>query len=317
MAQPTIVAFEEALESPADHFRTIRSAVPVRNAGGITVARTAFFAESVVRFEGRRWLVCMPLTRSAVMAVERMAAKLQYIGSKHLCEYRVLYREMVVEDELGREQVCDIVLQKYPEGEVFGRDCSYSPARLRAMLDELHEEMARTGFTHNNLKPSNIIIGDDSRMHPVRYHYAELGEGCRDDFAPLYALIGNDTADDALNDISASYSAEIGENFGGGILRFTPHEGLTRFIRGKLFGYADETGRTAIEPVYVWADDFAEGRAVVETERGMGLIDKAGRAIIPAEYDDLRYDTYSGESVGCKNGRRFVFGYDGHLIDKN
>lgn len=216
MAQPTIVAFREALESPADHFRTIRSAVPVRNAGGITVARTAFFAESVVRFEGRRWLVCMPLTRSAVMAVERMAEKLQYIADKWLCDYRVLYREMVVEDELGREQECDIVLQEYPEGEEFGRDCSYSPARLRAMLDELHGAMEGIGFTHNNLKPSNIIIGDDGRMHPVRYHYAELGDGCRDDFAPLYALIANEVADDTLSDVYTSYSASIGETIGGG-----------------------------------------------------------------------------------------------------
>ena len=317
MAQPTIVAFREALESPADHFRTIRSAVPVRNAGGITVARTAFFAESVVRFEGRRWLVCMPLTRSAVMAVERMAGKLQYIAGKCLCEYSVLYREMVVEDELGRKQECDIVLQEYPEGEELGRDCSYSPAQLRTMLDELHMAMESIGFTHNNLKPSNIIIGDDGRMHPVRYHYAELGEGCRDDFAPLYALIANEVADDALSDVYASYSAEIGKTVGGGILRFSPHEGLIRFIAHDRYGYADEQGHTLVEPVYLWADDFAEGRAVVETERGLGLIDKSGREIIPAEYDDLRYDLYSGESECNKNGRRFVFGYDGHLIDRD
>ena len=317
MTQPTIITFKEALESPADHFRTIGSALPVKRNGATEVARTAFFAESVVRLEGRRWLVCMPLTRSAIIAVERMANRLKYIRSEYLCEYRVLYREMVFEDGLGREQVCDIVLQEYPEGEVFGRDCSYTGGQLRAMLDALHEEMERTGFTHNNLKPSNIIIGDDRRMHPVRYHYAELGEGCRDDFAPLYALIADDGSEDELHDIYTSYSAANGENLGGGILRFPPHDGLVRFVEGELYGYADERMRTVIAPKYIWADDFREGRAVVETGRGLGLIDKSGREIIPAEYDDLRYDIYSGESEGNKNGLRFVFGYDGHLIDKS
>lgn len=48
-------------------------------------------------------------------------------------------------------------------------------------------------------------------------------------------------------------------------MRFSPHEGLIRFMAHDRYGYADEQGRTAIEPVYVWADDFAEGRAVVET----------------------------------------------------
>ncbi|MGN0006780.1 MAG: WG repeat-containing protein [Alistipes sp.] len=311
---PAIITFKEALESPYDRFRTIRSVVPVRRDGGIAVSRTSFFAESLVRFEGRQWLLCMPLTRSAIIAVERMANQLQYIASRCLCEYRVLYREMVFEDALGRRQECDMVLQEYPEGEVFGRDCSYNSGQLRAMLDELHGEMMRLGFTHNHLTPSNIVIGDDQRMHPVRYHYAEFGDACRDDFAPLYATVQTPTEE--LHDVYASYSTENSQKFGGGILRYTPHEGLVRIVQGELYGYADEQMRTVIRPQYIWADDFREGRAVVETSRGLGLIDKTGREIIPAEYDDLRYDVYGGESTCFKDGRRFVFGYDGHLIYK-
>ncbi len=314
---PSITIFKEALENPADHFRTLRSAVPVRQNGDIAVSRTAFFAEAMVRFESRCWLACMPLTRSAVIAVERMAGKLKYVKSDYLCEYRILYREMRFEDELGREQECDIVLQEYPEGELLSRTTSYGNAQLRAMLDCLHEDMERAGFTHNNLEPSNIIIGDDGRMHPVRYHYAELGEGCHDDFAPLYALVADDGSEQELHDTFGSYSTDCSETIGGGILRFSPHEGLIRIVSDGRYGYADEQMRTVIAPQYVWADDFAEGRAVVETERGMGLIDKQGREIIPAELGDLRYDTYSGESVGNKNGERYVFGYDGHLIDKS
>lgn len=74
-------------------------------------------------------------------------------------------------------------------------------------------------------------------------------------------------------------------------------EGLRVVVRGDRFGYADAEGRMAIEPRYVWAGDFSEGRAPVavaapEGENGllMGLIDREGNEVIAAEYDDLSWD---------------------------
>ena len=61
------------------------------------------------------------------------------------------------------------------------------------------------------------------------------------------------------------------------------YEGLRVVVRGDFFGYADTEGHLVIEPQYVWAGDFGEGRAAVAVaapgdEQGtlMGLIDREG-----------------------------------------
>ncbi len=308
---PTIGIFKEALECPAEHFRTLRGLIPARRDGAVAVSRTARFAEAEIRLDGSRWIVCAPLTRTATASVERTAEKLRYVRSDFLCEYRLLYSEMTFEDELGRPCSCDIVLQRLPEGEAFDpRTSTCDSRRLGEMLDALRAEFARTGFTHNNLKPSNLVIGDDGRLHPIRYHYAEIGTECRDDFAPLYAIIGTDAVA-AVNDAIAPYGAAGSD----GETVFTLHEGLQRICRGERYGFADEAGDIAIPVRYLWADDFREGRAVVETEDGLGLIDKSGREVIPAVYDDVCYDPVGGESVARLGGETIVFSYDGRRID--
>lgn len=286
--------------------------VPVRRDGEIVVSRTARFAEAEIRIDGCRWLICAPLTRTATASVERTAEKLRYVESDFLCEYRLLYSEMTFEDELGRRCECDIVMQRLPEGEAFGRNTSYDGRRIGAMLDALHAEFERTGFTHNNLKPSNLIIGDDGRIHPIRYHYAQIGSSCRDDFAPLYEIIGADAENTIAGDVCAPYEAadNDGETF------FPLHEGLRRICRGDRYGFADESGNIAVPIRYLWADDFREGRAVVETENGLGLIDKSGREIIPAVYDDVCYDIVGGESTVRLGGQSATFSYDGRQLDE-
>lgn len=74
-------------------------------------------------------------------------------------------------------------------------------------------------------------------------------------------------------------------------------EGLRVVVRGDFFGYADAAGHLVIEPQYVWAGDFGEGRAAVAVaapgdEQGtlMGLIDREGRQVIAPIYDDLSWD---------------------------
>lgn len=90
----------------------------------------------------------------------------------------------------------------------------------------------------------------------------------------------------------ASAAASIEGNGGGELC-----EGLRVVVRGERFGYADAAGAIVIAPQYAWAGDFCEGRAAVavaspEGEGGwlMGLIDREGREVIPAEYDDLSWD---------------------------
>lgn len=316
---PTIVAFRNALRRPAECFRTLGGMVPEMEDGAATVFRTTRFAEARVGIGGRRHLLCVPLAEDAVESVERMAGELRFLHSRHLCEYAILYSEMRFADDLGRERRCDVILQRLPEGESLPRAATWmEPSLLRRMVGELKAEFERLQFSHNNLKPSNIIVGDDGLLHPIRYHYATIGRGCRDDFDALLRAIGinpgesdADTCGNLLNDVCAPYSAD-----GACDPAFTPHEGLVRFIRNGLYGFADTEMNTAIEPRFLWADDFREGRAVVETAGGLGLIDKCGREVIPAEYDDVCYDIHDGTSLVRKAGREAVFDYDGRRTEE-
>lgn len=75
---PTIGIFKEALDCPAEHFRTLRGIIPARHDGEIVVSRTARFAEAEVYLDGSRHLICAPLTRTATASVERTAEKLEF-----------------------------------------------------------------------------------------------------------------------------------------------------------------------------------------------------------------------------------------------
>ena len=124
---------------------------------------------------------------------------------------------------------------------------------------------------------------------------------------------------------------------------FAPHEGFARARRGGRYGFFavedratdnrfgatdDGVGVTdygfgaraeglhvAIPFVYLWADDFREGRAVVETEQGVGVIDKRGCEILPAVFDDVRYDVSAGCFEARLDEQRLLFGYAGEPID--
>ncbi|TVY10885.1 WG repeat-containing protein [Paenibacillus cremeus] len=58
------------------------------------------------------------------------------------------------------------------------------------------------------------------------------------------------------------------------------------------YGYIDEQGKIVIQPAYVFALPFQEGRAVVNTSDGFkaqyGVIDALGKTIVKPEYNDIR-----------------------------
>ena len=62
---------------------------------------------------------------------------------------------------------------------------------------------------------------------------------------------------------------------------------------------------------YLWADDFREGRAEVETPTGMGLIDREGSYVIPPEYEIVDYKPAESVVYVRKNGLWALFDYLG------
>lgn len=367
----SMTAFRRALASPATHFRTLHAIIPQMVDGVPLVRRTSRFAEAIgTTAGGRQIIIYSPLSARAIADVERTAERVCAIRSPHLGEYRILRDELLFTDSLGESHTGDIIIEELPAGEPFGFGSSQSSHALGEGLVRLREHLQHIGFTHNNLRAENIIVGDDGRLHPIRLHYGRFG-GAYDDFGPLFDLVASlERAERRENgersDVVTRYDTDENEEQKQNMLAsdapspayratatpatndsadeiFAPHEGFARARRGGRYGFfavedratdnrfeatdncvgATDDGfwaqaeglRVAIPFVYLWADDFREGRAVVETEQGVGVIDKCGCEILPAVFDDVRYDVSAGCFEARLDEQRLLFGYAGEPID--
>ena len=374
----SMTAFRRALASPATHFRTLHAIIPQMVDGVPLVRRTSRFAEAIGTIAGgRQIIIYSPLSARAIADVERTAERVCAIRSPHLGEYRILRDELLFTDSLGESHTGDIIIEELPAGEPFGFGSSQSSHALGEGLVRLREHLQYIGFTHNNLRAENIIVGDDGRLHPIRLHYGRFG-GAHDDFGPLFDLVAsleraergergeNRGENGERGDVVTRYDTVANEEQKQNMLAsdapspayratatpatndsadeiFAPHEGFARARRGGRYGFfavedrasanrfgATDDGvgvtddgfgaraeglRVAIPFVYLWADDFREGRAVVETEQGVGVIDKRGCEILPAVFDDVRYDVSAGCFEARLDEQRLLFGYAGEPID--
>lgn len=374
----SMTAFRRALASPATHFRTLHAIIPQMVDGVPLVRRTSRFAEAIGTITGgRQIIIYSPLSARAIADVERTAERVCAIRSPHLGEYRILRDELLFTDSLGESHTGDIIIEELPAGEPFGFGSSQSSHTLGEGLLRLREHLQHIGFTHNNLRAENIIVGDDGRLHPIRLHYGRFG-GAHDDFGPLFDLVAsleraerseggeNRGENGEKSDVVTRYDTDANEEQKQNMLAsdapspayratatpatndsadeiFAPHEGFARARRGGRYGFFavedratdnrfgaidDGIGVTdygfgvqaeglqvAIPFVYLWADDFREGRAVVETEQGVGVIDKRGCEILPAVFDDVRYDVSAGCFEARLDEQRLLFGYAGEPID--
>ncbi len=88
-------------------------------------------------------------------------------------------------------------------------------------------------------------------------------------------------------------------------------ENFTRFVMGGKTGYlyndaSDDTNNDefAIPPIYDYADRFSNGVAVVMIEKRWGMIDKAGKVLLPLEFDGVlrMQDGFAGVQRGDRCG---------------
>lgn len=304
-----ISLFQRAILNASRFCNRLAEAVPVKKNGVSTVSRTALFAEAeVVLPNGLHALIFSPLSTRALVAVERMTEQLALIESDFLCPYTILYDEITIDDASGKSVQGDVIMQILPEGESLTAYTTYSPESLAEMIDALRKEMHRIGFSHNNLKCENVIIGFDDRLHPIRYHYATLN-GCNDDFADLYSLTG--TLATIVSENEADY-AFIKQND-----LLAASEGL--MIKSQesdgLYGFVDCEGKCVIPCRYIWVDDFYENRAIVATEEGVGVIDNHGNTILPTIFDNIEYDKPHSCFTAWSNNKAYSYRYNGSPCD--
>ena len=312
---PTLQTFTRALLTPDLSFQTLADARIATGTNGLPqLMRTTRFVETEITWRGKQWLLSMPLSPAAMIAVERMASQLGRLTTDRLTEYRILPSEMHWVDAAGHTQSCDLIVQHLPESISFTEALHTEPAaRLLAEIDVLQNALQTLNFSHNNLRPDNLRWAG-GRFIPLRYHDARFGTSASDDdaFEFLRQQIRQTADPMCVSDVEATYSPE--PRLAGH--RWTSHifEGLICVEDENGFGFVDPDNKPVIPAQYIWAGDFREGRAEVETATGMGLIDRQGRYVIPPEYEIVDYMPAESIVRVRKNGLWAEFDYLGRQM---
>ena len=312
---PTLQLFTRALLTPDLSFKTLADARAAPGADGLPrLMRTTRFAEAEITWRGRQWLLSMPLSPAALASVERTASQLGRLNTDHLAEYRILRDELRWTDPAGRERRFDLALQHLPAGKPFAEALHTEPAeRLLAALDTLETALRELNFSHNNLRPDNLRWSG-GRFIPLRYHDArfDTSDGDAEAFEALRRRVREAGGPMQVSDIEADY-APLRRLTGH---RWTSHvfEGLVCVEDDEGFGFVDTDNNPVIASHFVWAGDFREGRAEVQTAQGMGLIDKRGHYVIEPRYEIVDYNPYTGCSRIRSEGLWALADYNGRIV---
>lgn len=137
---------------------------------------------------------------------------------------------------------------------------------LRSALDKLEAGLSELDFSHNNLKPGNLYVTSDGRLIPVRYHFARFGEGHdAEGFERLRQFVREQGGKgQMLCDAEPSRYTTLPE-FPGHLFVGEMSDQLVRVEDETGYGFVDTENRPVIAPQFVWAADFREGRAEVQT----------------------------------------------------
>ena len=303
----TIVEFSRALQSPDKLFTTLTDLVAELS----TLTRTKHFAECRATIMGRKAIIYAPITPKAMDYAMRASVALACsTRERSTTPFEIHGAEMCCGMELGRR--CSIIVEYPLRGSELHKVLhTMSHDRLQQGLEELITALSSLDISHNHLTHDNIIVDNLGNWHTIRQYYSSKGVGGdTETFKTLRATI----AEEALAD--GERLEELREAYND----YCAHEALIienrkMISEASLIGFANESGQTVVECQYLWASDFAEGRAMVMTaERRMGLIDYEGNYIIEPIYDEVIYDVDSGNTEALLNGESIMFNYRGERI---
>lgn len=315
MSTCSIFEFRNALCMPYKMFSTLKNIESLMD----TLTRSKYFAECRIREHGGEALLYAPIDKESLRMAHRANMVLNSAYDNGFIRLEILNDEMLRVDaqsmQLEQGTHSTLVIERLPEGRTLAEAIkSVSREELLRGLEMLDAELRRYDISHNNLSTDNIIVDCNNRWLPIRQYYTRRGYG------------GDTKALDALRELIATYhtptaTVDISHdkpwcdmpNLNDSRL----HEGRRRRITERGVGFEDEYGRMVIEDKYLAASNFMENRAMVTTKSmKMGLIDRNGREIIEAIYDQVRYSEDSGKSIVVCNKVCAIFDYNGKQLSK-
>ena len=307
--------FRNALCMPYKMFSTLKNIESLMD----TLTRSKYFAECRIREQSGEALLYAPIDKESLRMAHRANLVLNSAYDNGFIRLEILNDEMLRADaqsmRLEQSAHCTLVIERLPQSITLEEAIkSMSCEELLRGLEMLDAELRRLDISHNNLTVENIIVDCNKRWLPIRQYYTRRGYG------------GDTKALDALRELivkhhTPSTTIDISQqepwcdmpNLNDNAL----HEGRRRRVTERGVGFEDEYGKMVIEDKYLAASNFKENRAVVTSKSmKMGLIDRNGREIIEAIYDQVHYSEDSGKSIVVCNKLCAYFDYNGKQLSK-
>ena len=312
----TISNLRSALATPRESFKTLKEL----SWEGEPIIRSTLFAEAVVRFGNCSYLLAIPFSAVAMHRMERFCILKRHLRSTIVPPMRIMRDEMLYIDAMGRECCCDVLLEPLPDTTPYTdalANAQYDKVEaenLLAAINRLEKELHSADVSLGNLRKENLGIDNNGDLRPMRWYYAtKFAGGDKESFAKLREEIMAYQQELNISDDTNNYYTP---------LKLEDHlssrsiiEGLIAVEEPEGWGFVDCNNQIIIKPQYTWVSDFREGRAEVEIDNAMGLIDKMGRYIIAPEFEVLDYDHISGQSRAKRGNEWHIFDYSGKLLE--
>lgn len=237
-------------------------------------------------------LLAMPTSQKSLCEIKQRILSISRINASHLSKHELLDKSIWYASKSQCRNI-PLSMEHLPQGNTLAEELllGCNATFLLRQLEQMQEEFSRLNFSHNNLKPRNIILSKEGRLIAIRCYHARFDGASREDLASFKALKRLIMEADTKSDIEPRYkpaTTSQPEIMGPEV------EGLILVREKNLYGYADSRLKIVIKPQFLWAESFREGRAEVETQSGMGLINKQGEFLIEPIYQIVDYDDMEG-----------------------
>lgn len=296
--------------------------------GMLSMRTSSHFVELDAHWGNTPCRICCPLDQSAMHNAARLSAALKRVDTTLLAGYRLLHNELRIGSRLC-DIVIEILPEGEPLDRILRNGVSAAETRrLAAEWVATAEALSEIPFAHRALSTSRIIVRTDGAMTLSGLHHGRL-ESSSDDhraiveitYKILQTAIPNATYPPMAELLDSADRAELctrlrtivgeakvrpakrpndnlqhitrqlldGVDFSNREWIGIVSEDRIAFRKGTRYGYLDMLNNVVITPQFTRVEPFHEGRAVVETTDGVGLIDKQGRIVIAPEHTEITW----------------------------
>ena len=306
-----MTSFEQALSAPQRYFRRLKNMEIVQDEGRPIVRRTHSVIESEIRWNGRRYLLLLPFRSNTIRHIESFEEELRNRRQGPLLGHIIMYEEATLLSSCGHKHCFDIFLQELPDGMMLEEAVHYYHLNeLRDAVLRMKSRLDAIGFCHNNLRPANILVCHSGVVRPLRYWYADWEVFSDNDISQILEFI--DKYDYPEANALRHHLAPAPEEEEEPKNRYLGE--VQRYFRYGHYGFIDSDGHQVTPPIYTWASEFNEGRAIVARHNKMGAIDLYGKKVVPVIYNHLEFDIATG-CFSATNGKyNYLLDYEGKII---